>query len=149
MTVERAGNLWGYGPSQIKRLRKLCLTMSDRFPIVAGHITIPENAPKIFVPDERSKKGRNYFIRYLLDAIGTDSLLYPESIGITREDKEAHLRALLANHEIERKNPESTSWETTDFMIPRSRFWGRKSAAEKRSYISKLIGEAFHLPHKE
>lgn len=149
MTVERAGKLWEYGPSQIKRLRKLCLSMPGRFPLVAGHITIPDNTPKIFVPDGRSKKSRNYFIRYLLDAIGTDSLLYPESIGITEADEEAHLKALLDNHEIERKSPNSTSWETVDFMIPRSKIWGRKTAGEKRNYISNLIESLKHLAYKK
>ena len=141
MTVEKAGEKWGYGKSQIERLRQLCLSMPDKFPLVAGHVTIPEGSPKIFVPDKRSKKGRGYFYRYLFDAIGTDSLLFAESIGITDTDKEAHLRELFENKEIKRKDPQSTSWETIDFMIPRNRLWGKKSSQEKRSYISELISK--------
>jgi len=87
MTVEEAGRRWGYGPNQVKRLKALCLSLPERFPLVAGHVTIPDDSYKIFVPDGRSKNARGYFYRYILDAIGTDSLLYPESIGITAADK--------------------------------------------------------------
>ena len=131
MTVEKASEKWGYGKSQIERLRQLCLSMQDKFPLVAGHVTIPDGMPKIFVPDKRSRRSRGYFYRYLLDAIGIDSLLLAESIGITDTDKEAHLRELLENKEIKRKDKLSTSWETIDFMIPRNRLWGKNLLRKK------------------
>ena len=141
MTVEKAGEKWSYSKSQVKSLRHLFLSMPDKFPRVAGHVTIPDESPKIFVPDKRSKKSRGYFYRYILDAIGIDSLLLAESIGITDTDMEAHLRELFEGKEIKRKDPQSTSWETIDFMIPWNRLWGKKSSQEKRSYISELFGK--------
>lgn len=148
MTVEKAGEKWGYGKSQTKRLKALCLSMPERFPLIAGHLTIPEDSPKIFVPDKRSRKARGYYYRYLLDAIGTASLLLPDSIGITENDQKAYLKELLENKEIKRKDACSSSWETTDFLIPRNVIWGKKSSREKRWYISDLIGRLKHAKHQ-
>ena len=148
MTAEEAGRRWGYGPNQIKRLKTMCLSMPKRFPLVAGHVAISDDSPKIFVPDGRSRNARGYFYRYILDAIGTDSLLYPESIGITADDMRAHLNALLNNNEIERKDPEAVSWETIDFMIPRGGNWDKKSSTEKRSYLSELLDKVAGLAKK-
>lgn len=139
MTVEKAGEKWGYSKSQIKRLMQLCSSIPERFPRVGGHVTIPNDSPKIFLPDKRSKNSRGYFYRYIFDAIGTDSLLYPESIGISDTDLSAHLRALLENHEIERKDARSSSWNTTDFMIPRNGIWCKKTSVEKRQYLKELL----------
>ena len=139
MTVQKAGELWKYNNGQIKRLRKMLSEMPERYPRVLGHICIPEDSPKIFVPDYRSKKNKGYAYRYILDAIGTHSLLYPETIGINDEDLQACLEELLDNHEIRRKRANTTTWNTTDFIVCRKRVWVAKSAHEKRKYVADLL----------
>lgn len=139
MTVQEAGKKWGYSRNHTERLRKMLLEMPEKYPLVAGHLVIPDESPKIFVPDNRSRNTKGYVYRFILDAIGINSLLYPETIGINDDILKASLEELLDNNEIRRVNKDSSTWETTDFILCRNRIWAKKSAEEKRKYVAELI----------
>ena len=143
MTVTRAGEIWNYSKSETERLNKMLSEMPERFPRVAGHITIPDDSPKIFVPDYRSRNNKGYAYRYILNAIGTNCLIYPETIGINDAILRAYLEELLEHNEIRRVDPQSESWNTTDFIVRRNRLWVRKTSEEQRKYVAKLVKD-FH-----
>ena len=66
-------------------------------------------------------------------------MLYPETIGINDALLRAHLEELLEHNEIRRVDPQSESWNTTDFILRRNRLWVRKTAEEQRKYAAKLV----------
>lgn len=55
----------------------------------------------------------------------------------------AYLEELLEHNEIRRVDPQSESWNTTDFIVRRNRLWVRKTSEEQRKYVAKLVKD-FH-----